>query len=118
MENDEDRDTVYNALRFDRKLFPNRGVLEAHEGKIATIEKNAAANVVGSDDVKKAFEERMRKDLGIPLRLALLGDKSAMDFYNYDPASSDKTKVRNADDLLKTYENKLAQAAKLRNAES
>lgn len=118
MENDPDRDEVYKALRFERKLYPNRGILEANESRISTLERDAAAKVVGSDDVKNAFEVRMRKDLGTVVRLALLGDKEAMRIYNYDPSSTDKKVLKTVDDLLRQYEVDLDLAAKKRGVES
>lgn len=115
LENDEDRDAVLSALRFDRKLFPNRGLLQAREGDIAALERDAAAKIVGNDDIKKGFEVNVRLSIGTRVRLALLGDKESMEFYNYDPASKEATKLKTADDLLKVYKADLEQKAKEKN---
>lgn len=114
MENDEDRDAVYNAVKINRNLFPNRGTLESYESKITTIEKDAKGKVVGGDDTKVAFEERMRKDFGYYVRLAILGDKEGMRFMNYDPASSSPSVIRTPEDLLKRYEKMIDEAVKQR----
>lgn len=122
LNNTDDRDVVLAALqssmKLDRKLYTNRGLLEARESDIQKIEENAQSKVVGSDDVKKAFRESVRLKIGSRVRLALLGDSESMSFYNYDPSSTDKTKLRTADDLLKVYENDLNQKAKEKNASS
>ncbi len=115
-ENNEDRDAVVKALKnsiqLDQKLYAHRGVLEANESKIESIETEAAKKVAGSDKVKHDFQERMNRTLGSSLRLALLGDKPSMELFHFDPAT------KSVDQLLKEYQHKLEDFSKQANVES
>lgn len=115
MEDENDRKEVLKQLKIETKLFANHGRLEAHESAITSLEKDAAAKILGSDDNKKAFEERMRKDLGAMVRLALLGDHESMLAYSYDPSSQETTKIHTAENLLKVYKDQLDKKAKEQN---
>ena len=106
-ENDKDRDDVFRELKFDRKLYANRGLLEAYEKKITDLEKDAASDVPGSKDAKKSFEQKMRNLIGYPVRLAILGDSEAMPACNYDPTSTSKDVFKTPNELLKWYKKRL-----------
>jgi len=109
-------DTLRSDLRFAPKLVEKRDLLDTHESEIANIEEKAASKIKGSFAAKQEFETTVRRVWGYRLRLAILGDRASMDLYDYDPASTDKTKIRNIKDLLATYNHKLEKEAELKNA--
>ncbi len=120
IEDSADREEVMKAMKalgFKPKLKQNEGFLDAKESDIAALEKDAASNIVGSDDVKKNFQEIARLSMGNLVRLAILGDQYAMEQYKFDPSPDSKALRKTIDDLLKAYKEDLSKKVKQANRE-
>jgi|GEM_PF-3613061 len=102
-------ETIKTDLKLAPKLFANRGILDANESDIASIESKAASKINGSADDQKEFGVTIKKARGYSLRLAILGDKDAMLEWHYDP------KKNSVEDLLKVYKAKVDNLAEDRN---
>lgn len=124
MNSQQDFDEVFhdlnNTMQFKekQKLAPNNGLLQGIESEFQSLENDAAADVIGSKDVKNKFEENVRRTLGVEYRLAILGDREWRAKLNYEPGSSDSLKRKTPKDLLKIYKVALEKEVKKENQES